>query len=56
MHCKMLSAIFFNVDQSKILSSGNGLTTCSNIQEKVLIENDRPQTDTSNTISIHGYS
>ena len=26
MHFKMLSAISFNLDQSKILSSGNGLT------------------------------
>ena len=26
MHLKMLSAICFNLDQSKILSSGNGLT------------------------------
>ena len=26
MHFKMLSAICFNLDQSKILSSGNGLT------------------------------
>ena len=27
MHFKMLSAICFNLDQSKILSSGNGLKT-----------------------------
>ena len=33
MHFKMLSAIFFNMDQSKILSSGNGLNHC-------LMEND----------------
>ena len=25
MHCKSLSAIYFNLDQSKILSSGYGL-------------------------------
>ena len=25
MHCKMSSAIFFNLDQSKVFSSGNGL-------------------------------
>ena len=27
MHCKMSSAICFNLEQSKILSSGNGLNT-----------------------------
>ena len=29
MHFKMLSAFFFNLDQSKILSSGNGLKSHS---------------------------
>ena len=30
MHFKMLSAICFNLDQSKILSSGNGLNSLAN--------------------------
>ena len=34
MHFKMSSAIRFNVDLSKILSSGNGLKSCNKIVAK----------------------
>ena len=38
MHFKMSSAISFNLDQSKILSSGNGLKKFENIT-KITIPN-----------------
>ena len=58
MHFKMLSAICFNMSQSKIFSSGNELKEIMENKTKNVLENGEQlclEDDASNTL-LHRYS